>query len=304
MLDVRRLQVLRAVVSSGTLSAAATNLGYTPSAISQQLSTLEREAGIPLLERAGRGVRPTAAGMLLAERARDLSELLATTETELADLRAGRTGTLRVCFFQTASVALLPPTVAKFRAARPEVQLDLTVVEDDVIGQLTSAAADVAIFVVGRDVPSATGVRVLHLVDEPYRVVLPVGHPLADEECLDLAQLADEPWVHGVLDEKVCTESLSDAFACAGITPRVALEAQSPYAAQGFVAAGLGVSLLPQLGLDVVHPGVVVRAVRRPEPVRRVYVAVRETLAEQPAVRTLLALLFEATGVTPPADLV
>ncbi len=299
MLDVRRLQVLRAVVSSGSLSAAATNLGYTPSAVSQQLATLEKEARMPLLEKAGRGVRPTAAGMLLAERAGDLADLLTTTETELADLRAGRTGTLRVCFFQTASVALVPPAVAKFRAARPEVQLELSVIEDDVLGHLASAEVDVAIFVVGRDVPAAPGVRVLHLVDEPYRVVLPLGHPCADEPCVDLARLADESWVHGGLTNGPCTESLTDAFACAGISPRVALEAHSPYAAQGFVAAGFGVSLLPELGLDVVHPGVVVRPVRRPEPVRRLYVAVRETVAEQPAVQNLITLLFEAAPTAP-----
>jgi molybdate transport repressor ModE-like protein len=92
MLDVRRMQVLRAVISSGSISAAARNLGYTPSAISQQLAALEREAGAKLLERMGRGVRPTPAGALLSEHAEVVGAQLSKAETELADLKAGRTG--------------------------------------------------------------------------------------------------------------------------------------------------------------------------------------------------------------------
>jgi DNA-binding transcriptional LysR family regulator len=299
MLDPRRMQVLRAVISSGSMSAAATNLGYTPSAISQQVATLEREAGTPLLEKAGRGVRPTPAGALLAERAGALAELLNETETALADVRAGRTGRLRVGFFQSASVALIPPAVAKFRAQRPDVQLELDVMETDVVENVAQGRADLGIFVVGRDVPQARGVRVIHLLDEPYRITLPSGHPLCAEECVDLAQLSGESWVHGGLSPGPCAESLLDAFASAGFTPRVALEADSPYSAQGFVAAGLGVALLPRLGLDVVHPGVVIRPVRRPEPVRRLYIAVRESVAERPATLTLLSTLFEIAGAGP-----
>lgn len=290
------MQVLRAVVTTGSVSAAATNLGYTPSAISQQVSALEREAGTPLLEKVGRGVHPTPAGNLLAERAAALSELLNTTETELADIRAGRTGLLRLRFFQSASVALVPPAVAKFRAECPDVQLELRMVEQRVLDEVASGEADVAVLVVGREVPAARGVRMVHLVDEPYRVVLPRGHPLCAEESVDLAQLAGESWIHGGLLPGPCTESLNDAFASAGFTPNVAVEADSPAAAQGFVAAGIGVAFLPLLGLDLVHPGVVVRPVRRPEPVRRLYIGVREAVADQPATRTLLAALFESAG--------
>jgi DNA-binding transcriptional LysR family regulator len=292
MLDVRRMQVLRAVVTSGSVSAAAANLGYTPSAISQQMSTLEREVGTPLLEKVGRGVRPTPAGTLLAERAAELAELLNRTEAEVADIRAGRTGLLRIRFFQSAGVALIPPAVAKFRADHPEVLLDLRMVEEGVLRELTAGEADVAVVVFGRDVPDARGVRILHLLDEPYSVVLPQGHPLCAEECLDLAELREESWVYDGLLRGACAEQLSNAFAAAGFTPRVVLEAESSYAAQGFVAAGLGVALVPRLGLDVVHPGVVVRPVRHPQPMRRIHVAVREAVAELPASQALLSTLF------------
>src|SRR5688572_26715356 len=99
MLDVRRMRVLLAVVSTGSVSSAAANLGYTPSAISQQISVLEREAGLALLQKSGRGVRPTAAGRLLAEHAAVITNKLAEAETALADLRAGRTGRMRVTYF-------------------------------------------------------------------------------------------------------------------------------------------------------------------------------------------------------------
>lgn len=301
MLDVRRMQVLRAVVSSGSVSAAAANLGYTPSAISQQLATLEREAGIPLLEKAGRGLRPTPAGVLLAERAEALAGLLGETEAELADLRAGRTGLLRLRFFQTASVGLVPTAVAKFRADHPEVQLDLEMQEEHLLADLAAGTADVAVLVVWRDVPQRRGIRFAHLVDDPYRVVLPLDHPAAGQDRVDLARLADQPWVNSAPTgtDDVCSRALADAYASAGFTPRVVLEAPDSYSAQGFVAAGLGVALVPRLGLEVVHPGVAVRPVRRPEPVRSLHVAVRESIADLPATRTMVRALRETAEITP-----
>ena len=115
MLDVRRMQVLRAVVSSGSVTAAAARLGYTPSAISQQVAALEREAGTALLERVGRGVRPTAAGLLLTEYADAISRQVSEAETALADLRDGQTGRLSVRYFATAGSALVAPAVARLR---------------------------------------------------------------------------------------------------------------------------------------------------------------------------------------------
>lgn len=294
MLDVRRMQVLRAVVTSGSVSAAAANLGYTPSAISQQLSTLEREAGTPLLEKVGRGLRPTPAGTLLAERAGRIAEVLGETEAELADIRSGRTGLLRVRFFHTASVGLIPPAVAKFRAEHPDVQLDLRMAEVGLLDDVAAGDADMSIIVRGPRTHECGGVRLVHLADDPFRVVLPHRHPMAEETEIDLARLADESWINSILaTDEPCAEALRNAYASAGFTPRVVLETDGTYSAQGFVAAGLGVSLVPRLGLDVVHPGVVVRPMRHPEPVRRLYVAVRETVADRPASRSLLDILIE-----------
>ena len=131
MLDVRRMQVLRAVITSGSITAAARNLGYTPSAISQQLSALEREAGTELLERVGRGVRPTAAGALLSEHAETLSSELAKAEAALTELKEGRIGRVAIRYFSTAGASLVAPAMAAVRREHPGVRLDLKLVEPD-----------------------------------------------------------------------------------------------------------------------------------------------------------------------------
>ncbi|GGU03895.1 MULTISPECIES: LysR family transcriptional regulator [Streptomyces] len=287
MLDVRRMQVLRAVVTSGSVTAAAANLGYTPSAVSQQIAALEKEAGIELLERFGRGVRPTAAGRLLTEHAAVIGRQVAEAETALADLRAGRTGRVAIRYFPTAGADLVAPALARFRTEHPGVRVDLRIADG-----ARDEEADLTLVVGPRNAPG-DGLRLVHLVDDPYRAVLPKGHPLADRRVLDLAELADEPWV-GSERPGPCLDAVLEACAAAGFTPDIAVECEEYATAQGFVAAGLGISLIPLMGLGSRHPNVVVRRVRGPEPVRSIHAAVRESSLALPAVRALLTALQEA----------
>jgi DNA-binding transcriptional LysR family regulator len=276
MLDVRRMQMLRAVVSSGSVTAAALNLGYTPSAVSQQVAALERQTGVPLLERVGRGVRPTAAGRLLTEHADVISRNLAEAETALADLRAGRTGTLSVRYFATAGAALVPPAVARLRAEFPGVQLDLKLIDpQDPLPEVERGDADLAIVVRGDSTPPSPAIRLVHLLDDPMRAVLPRGHRLASKRVIDLAELAEEPWVCNERVPGACMDVVLDACGAAGFSPNFTVLAEDYATAKGFVAAGLGVSLIPQLGMGSGGAAVVVRRVRRPEPVRSIYAAVR-----------------------------
>lgn len=290
MLDVRRLQVLRAVVTSGSVTAAAANLGYTPSAVSQQIGVLEKEAGIALLERFGRGVRPTAAGRLLTEHAAVIGRQVAEAETALADLRSGRTGRISVRYFATAGAELVAPALARFRTEHPGVRVDLRIAD----GAPADEEADLTLVVRPRGGgPDAAGdgLRLVHLLDDPYRAVLPKGHPLADRRtAVDLAELAGEPWV-GSERPGPCLDAVLDACAAAGFAPDIAVECEEYATAQGFVAAGLGVSLVPLTGLGSRHPHVVVRKVRGPEPVRSIHAAVRKSSLSLPAVRGLLAAL-------------
>lgn len=272
--------MLCAVVAGGSVTAAAARLGYTPSAVSQQVAALERQTGTALLERVGRGVRPTAAGRLLAEHAVLIGRQIAEAETALADLCAGRTGRLVVRYAPGSGAGLVVPAVALLRAGHPDVRIDLGPADDD------SALADVArglvdLAVVTRlpgppdGVPD--GVRLEHLMDDAYRAVLPAGHPLAARRVVDLDELAREPWI-----------SSGEPGA------EIVVTGEDQAAVQSLVAAGLGIALVPQLGLGTRHPGVVVRRVRNPGPVRPVHAALRTAPGGHPAVLFLLDALRDA----------
>ncbi|MCX4747976.1 LysR family transcriptional regulator [Kitasatospora sp. NBC_01287] len=296
MLDVRRMQLLRAVVTSGSVTAAARNLGYTPSAVSQQMAALEKEAGIELLERTGRGVRPTEAGRLLTDHAAAIGRHVAEAETALAELRAGRTGRLAVRYFATAGATMVVPAVAALRREQPGIRIELRLSDpEESLPEVRARGADVALVVRPPDHGPVDGIRFTHLADDHYLAVLPSGHRLAAKERLDLADLADEPWV-GSDTPGPCLDPVLQACGAAGFSPDFVVESGDYATAQGFVAAGLGVGLIPRMGLGSRHPGVVVRAVRNPEPVRAVYAAVRAAAPTRPALSRLLDALREAAG--------
>jgi DNA-binding transcriptional LysR family regulator len=298
MLDVRRMQLLQAVVGSGSITAAARHLGYTPSAVSQQMTMLEKEAGLALLERTGRGVRPTEAGRLLAGFATAIGKQVSEAETALADLRAGHTGTVSVCYFPTAGATLVAPALAELRRELPGVHVDLRRIDPyDPLPEVREGRADLALVIRPRQQPPVEGIQFVHLVDDHHQAVLPKGHPLAAKRILDLADLADEPWV-GSEWPGPCLDAILDACAEAGFSPGYVVESEDYATAQGFVAAGLGVSLIPDMGLSTRHPGVAVRRVRNPEPLRSIYAAVRDSAPETPALNSLLAALRHAAAPT------
>lgn len=300
VLDLRRLRALRAVVDTGSVTAAAGAIGYTPSAVSQHISVLEREVGVMLLERAGRGVRATEAGQLLADHAGAVLARVAEAEAALAALRAGELGVLRVVSFPTAGAALVPPALAILRRELPMVEVDLRVAErDESVPMLRQGEVDLAV-VVDEDAAGGTGddgdgLVHVQLIDDPYRVVLPRRHRLATRRTIGLAELADEPWVEAMCGIGCCQEATMEAFRRAGFLPRRAVEADEYWPAQSFVAAGLGVSLIPTLALEAIHEGVVVRRLRpSDEPVRHVSALTRPALAGTEPVRAMLRALAEA----------
>ena len=304
VLDLRRLRVLRAVVRSGSVRAAGESLGYTPSAISQHVSALERETGTVLLERAGRGVRPTDAARLLADVADDVLDRLADAERSLAALRAGRTGRLHLTSFPSAGAALVPPAVAALRRSHPQLDLVLGVAEpDEALPALRAGDVDVAVVVEpfpAGAVPADDLARV-HLLDDPYSLLVPTTHPLAGTDEVDLADLATDAWVDTASAPGHCQAAALDACRAAGFTPAYAVQADEYPSTQGFVAAGLGVALVPALALGLVHERVVVKRVRGAQPVRHVYAAVRRARAGEPVVTAALTALEQAAReLSPP----
>ena len=301
VLDLRRLRVLRAVVRTGSVRAAAAQLGYTPSAVSQHVAALERETGAVLFEKAGRGLRATDAARLLADVADDVLDRLAGAEAALAALRAGRTGRLHLTSFPSAGAALVPPAVAALRARFPDLELVLRVSEaDDALTALRAGEVDVAVVVEPQgpgEQPSsdgADGLALVHLLDDPYSVLLPASHPLADVDAVDLADLAGEPWVGTASAPGHCQAAALEACRAAGFSPSYVVQADEYPTTTGFVAAGLGVALVPELALGFVQDRVLVKPVLGVQPVRHVYAAVRAARAGEVAVRAAVEALREA----------
>ncbi|WP_331770964.1 LysR family transcriptional regulator (plasmid) [Embleya sp. NBC_00888] len=296
MLDVRRMQVLRAVVTGGSVTAAARTLGYTPSAVSQQIAALEKEAGIELLERVGRGVRPTEAGRLLTEYATLIGTHVAAAETALADLRAGRTGRITIHYFATVGAVLVAPALAALRREHPGVQVRLKLSDPrHPLSEVRDGQADIALVVRPDDRPSVDGLRFVHLLDVRYRAVLPKDHRLAAKPVLELSDLAEEQWVASE-SPGPCLDVLLDACGAAGFSPEFVVESQDYATAQGFAAAGLGIALVPESALENRRSATVVRRIRNPEPIRRIYAAVRESAPAQPALRAFLTALHDAAS--------
>ncbi|ORT60688.1 hypothetical protein BKD26_05500 [Streptomyces sp. CB03238] len=159
----------------------------------------------------------------------------------------------------------------------------------DPLPEVTEGRADLAVVVRPRG-RLHEGIHFVHLLDDPYRAILPTGHRLAAKRVLDLTDLAGEPWVRGD-GPGPCLDAVVEGCAAAGFSPDFVVESEDYATAQGFVAAGLGISLIPAMGLTNRHPGVVVRKVRKPEPIRVIHAAVRETSLDRPALRGLLAAL-------------
>ncbi|PZW00293.1 DNA-binding transcriptional regulator, LysR family [Micromonospora phaseoli] len=281
-------------MASGSVQAAAANLGYTPSAVSQHLTALQRETGLTLLARAGRGLRPTAAGHALAAEADRVLARVGAAESLIADLRTGRTGALSVAYFASVGAAWMPLVVRRILSELPGVRLDLQLREH--IPDSREERADVQVVVAGSDFDPGSGFTAHHLLDDPYVAVLPAGHRLAGREEVDLADLADERWIDNDFARGWCRAKLLEACTAAGFSPAFRVEAHDYRTALAFVAAGIGLTVLPALGAANLPDGVTHARVVRPTPIRSIHVVVHDAVEHTPAVRTTVAALREAAS--------
>jgi DNA-binding transcriptional LysR family regulator len=289
MLDAHRLRVFRAVVAAGSVHKAASNLGYTPSAISQQLATLQRETNLQLIERHGRGIEPTATGRLLAEASESALEHLAALDTVVSDLKEGRVGRLTVRYFGSAGAAWIPPVVATLIREFPDLGVDLRLTE---IADEKSASPDVDVFVEQAHPEPEPGYDIHHLLEEPYLAVLPHAHRLAGQSSIALRDLADEAWIDNDFSRGPCRQIVLDACSSVGFSPGFHVETHDYPSAIAFVAAGIGITVLPRLGIRSQLPsGLVAVPVVEPVPTRRIAVRVRASLRENPAARRVVELL-------------
>jgi len=271
MLDVRRMRVLREVAIQGSFSAAAEALSFTQSAVSQQIAALERETGTILVQRSARGVRLTEAGEALVRHADAVLCRLAEAELEaIAGLRGGR---LRMAAFESAGATLMPLAIADFRAKHPAIELSMSLGEPEHIEpQLKSGELDLVLGF-GSRFAKDDDIERQFLIEDPMLLVLPKDHVLAGKRNLRLADLAEEAWIGGPQDCE-CNRLIYGACSAAGYDPRIAFETDDYAAVQGFVAAGVGVSLIAELGLTTIRDDILVRDLGRETPVRKIYAAV------------------------------
>jgi DNA-binding transcriptional LysR family regulator len=299
MIDVRRLRLLFELSHRGTITAVAEALAYTPSAVSQQLAALEREAGVPLLERTGRRVALTPAGVVLARYAESVLAVLEEASAALAATRSSLTGPLRIGAFPSAARTILPQALVALGGEHPGLELMVTELDPVAVpGALHAGTLDVALTFVYDYVPA-----------EPDPAL--DTEPLL-EECLYLAAAAgqcgsaatsihdwrDAPWIAGSPDTLCHTMVIRACQAC-GFTPRIRHHADDFATVLALVAAGQGVSLIPQLGITGTPPGVSLTPVTAR---RRTSIACRKGTSRHPSVAAFAAAIREQSRLLTAVD--
>jgi DNA-binding transcriptional LysR family regulator len=296
MLDVRRLRTLREVALHGTIRAAAESLSFTPSAVSQQLSTLERELGCELLERRGRSVHLTAAGRVLVDHAETILAQLSEAEAEAKAVAGAAEPAVRIASFASAAATVVAEAVQGDG-------LDAHIVEVDPrigLARLRAGEVDVAILWEYDFVPIRVSgaIELVQLLDDPIDVVLPRSHPLAARGVLDLGDLADEPWIDST-NASSCHPFLVRACLAAGFEPRIAAETVDHRTLHHLVASGVGLALVPVLSQLDLPSSLVARPIKTSPPKRRVYAAYRRASSGEPRVRLVLERLEQAAASRP-----
>jgi DNA-binding transcriptional LysR family regulator len=306
MLDLRRLRLLRELHARGTIAAVADALQYTPSAVSQQLAVLEREAGRPLLQRVGRGVRLTDDALVLVGHAEALLERAELAQAELA-AGAGRvSGRARIASFQSMALRLALPAMRALATEAPDLRCELVEAEpEQSLPALALGDLDLVLADEWRHQPRArpAGVEREDLCRDPVALVLPAHHPAARRHrtAVPLAELTGEAWVTGHPDagwDEVTTRACREL---GGFDPDVRHRTNDSVISLALVAAGQAVTLMPHLvGLDG-HPGLAVRAIAEGELDRTIFMATRAADAQRPSVRALRAAVRDRARDLRPA---
>jgi DNA-binding transcriptional LysR family regulator len=299
MIDVQRLRVFRAVVASGSVQAAADHLGYTPSAVSQQISALQRETGLVLFEKAGRGISPTATAKVLAAESEDLMESLNRLGGVIDHLREGRSGSLTIGAFSSAAQFWLPQVAKGLRREFPDLVLDLALNE---LGPEPANPARRDMDITTEDADMDGIDRPGHsrhvLAEETYVVAAPLGHELLTEwdTQVPMGALAGVALIDNDYHGNSCTRIIRNACRAAGFAPRYVARSEDHHTALAFVQAGVGATILPGLAFPDSMPGVESRGRGNPSPRRRIVAHVRDGAADAPPVVRALELLDEAVA--------
>lgn len=299
MLNLTRVRVFSEVAKHRSFARAADELSFTPSAVSHQIATLERELGTLLINRSGRPWTLTPAGEHLNRRAASALAELAAAEQELAELSSGALGSLRLSSVASGLRSVVPPAVAAFREQYPEINLQLSEEQpSSILRRLRNGEIDAGIIVTasGRPLPlRARNLKATKLIEQTLVVAVPMSSSLAGASRLTLRQLRDQQWLMPTRERvpEFRTE-LDLLFAQAGYAPKIMLELDDELAGGALIAAGLGIGLIPGLAAAPLRPGVAFVPVS-PRRVRALHAVTSSGPLDSPT-RTLVGEL-EATGI-------
>jgi DNA-binding transcriptional LysR family regulator len=296
--DVHRLRAFALVLDLGSISAAASVLGYTQSAVSQQLAALEREVGTALVDRSQRPLRSTRAGALLRPHVERVLAALGGAEAAVEDLRGG-TPRLRLAAFPSALSSFVPAAVRDLRRAHSQLVVQVLQLEThEAFERLRGGDADLAVVhhMPGLAVPETAGLQRRRLLVDHLYVVLPEGHRLARRDAVSLTDLEAEPLILPRRDTPAgrFRSVVEHLCAQAGFAPRVAYELDDLPAVQAFVAAGIAVVPMHGLILATLPPGATARPLAERPAGSRTIEALAPAAARTPVVDDLLDRLADA----------
>jgi DNA-binding transcriptional LysR family regulator len=305
-LDLRRLRFLREFEERGTLAAVATALGYSPSAVSQQLTLLGKDVGTPIFEKVGRGVRLTDAGRLLVHHARVMLSAAETAEADLAALSGDVRGTVRAGALQSASRRFLIPAVADMMTTYPRVRVEIFELElEQALPGLRLGTVDLVIGdeYDGHPRPRPAGMLFTVLIEEPLKLVLPAGHPLARVEgAVSIARLRDDIWTTSAEGTGHHAMVVGTCRSLGGYEPDVRHRSNDADVQLELIRVGAAVALMPPLTLPTTHdPALAIRDVAEANLKRRLMAVTRVT-PPAPALTALLrAVSDHARTATSPS---
>jgi DNA-binding transcriptional LysR family regulator len=294
MLDLRRLRLLRELHQRGTIAAVAEALQYTPSAVSQQLATLEREAGVRLLERVGRGVRLTDPALVLVEHAEALLDRAAVAEAELAAAAGTVSGRARIAGFQSVVLRIVLPAMEALARDAPRLRAELVEAEpEQALPALALGDVDLVLGDEWQHQPwrLPDGLERHELLQDHVHLVLPARHPAARRhpEAVPLVELAGEAWTSGHAGMSWEEMTQRTCRALGGFDPDIRHRTNDATVSLALVARGMAVTMLPDLVLPGRHPGVALRAIADGSAARAIVAVTRAADAARPSTQAVLA---------------
>jgi DNA-binding transcriptional LysR family regulator len=301
MLHLQRLRLLHELHARGTIAAVADALQFTPSAVSQQLAVLEREAGVALLEPAGRGVRLTDAALVLVRHAEALLERAELAQADLAATTGTVAGRGRIASFQSVALRLALPAMQSLAREAPGLRCELIEAEpEQSLPALALGDVDLVLADEWKHQPHArpAGVEREDLCLDPVHLVLPEDHPAArrHRHAVPLAELAADAWTTGHRDTGWEEITIRTCRELGGFDPDIRHRTNDSVTSLALVANGQAVTLLPQLVRPEAQPRVGVRGIAEGSVHRTIYAATRAADAKRPSVRALLAAVRSAAA--------